>query len=118
MSDAELIKWAGTSLGINALCFVIWFVYHKAQAKAQAIQQSNQFEQQKLQLTTMAEQHRLQLDSYTKLIEDHRERESKTFQIMERYAETLEYHGACLARVETKIDQNKFCPIARKESGQ
>ena len=70
-----------------------------------------------MQVEALAEQQRMQLESYAKLIEGHKEQEDKNYRIMERYAETLEYHAACLARMETKIDQNKFCPITRKESG-
>lgn len=140
MSDAELIKWVVANVGVCGLLFLVWYFYHKAQTKAWSTQQESQAEQQRLQLEVLAEQHKLQLhsqaehqkvllesqaeqqkvqlDAYGELIRGHREREDKNFQIMERFAETLEYHGACLARIETKIDQNKFCPIARKENGQ
>jgi hypothetical protein len=112
----ELIKSAVTNVGVCGILFLVWYFYHKAQSRAWMEQQRHQAEQARLQLETLAEQHKLQLQSYIQLIEGHRERENKNFEVMNRYAETLEYHAACLARMETKIDQNKFCPIARKES--
>jgi hypothetical protein len=118
MSDVDLVKWVVANVGVCGLLFLVWYLYHKSQTKAWAELQKSQAEQQKLQLQALAKQQEVQLGSYASLIEGHKEREDKNFRIMERYAEVLEYHGACMARVETKIDQNKFCPMVRRESGQ
>jgi hypothetical protein len=118
MAEADMVKYVVTTLGINAVCFTIWYIYHKAQSKAALQLQMTAAEQQKLQWTTMAAQYSQQLNAYGKLIEGHKEREDKNFAIMERYAETLEYHGACLARVETEIKDNQFCPLVRREGGK
>jgi hypothetical protein len=96
----------------------MWYLYFRQQSRVWAQQQKVTADQQAVQIEMLAKQHEMQLQSYAQLVEGHKERENRNFEIMGRYAETLEYHGACLARMETKIDGNRFCPMVRKEGGQ
>jgi len=94
-----MLEWV-KNLGIPGVVFLIWYLYFRSQSKAWSDQQVTQSE------------------VLMKLIEDHKDRDNKNFEVLNRYAETLEYHGACLARMEGKIDTNQFCPMMRKESGK
>ena len=85
MHEGAILEWA-KNIGIPGVIFLIWYLYHKSQSGI-----------------------------LMKLIEEHKARDDKNFEVLGRYAEILEYHGACLARMETKIDDNQFCPLARKE---
>jgi ABC-type long-subunit fatty acid transport system fused permease/ATPase subunit len=76
-------------LGVAGVVFVIFYIYHKSQVKL-----------------------------FSEIIETQNEHAKRNFEILQSFIQTLEYHGACLARMETKIDQNQFCPVARKESGK
>lgn len=76
-------------LGVAGVVFVIFYIYHKSQVKL-----------------------------FSEIIQTQNEHAKRNFEILQSFIQTLEYHGACLARMETKIDQNQFCPVARKESGK
>jgi len=76
-------------LGISGLIFLIWYLYHRSQA------------QQWQQIFTAQQ-----------------EREERNFELLKDMLETVQYHTGMLARVETKIDTNQFCPITKKESNR
>ncbi|HBE45733.1 MAG TPA: hypothetical protein DDW17_09925 [Deltaproteobacteria bacterium] len=76
-------------LGVAGIVFIIFYIYHKSQVKL-----------------------------FSGIIDTQNEQAKRNFEILQSFIQTLEYHGACLARMETKIDQNQFCPVARKESGK
>jgi hypothetical protein len=88
MQEGAILEWA-KNIGVPGVIFLIWYLYHKAQSGI-----------------------------LMKLIEEHTARDNKNFEVLNRYAETLEYHASCLARMEAKIDNNQFCPVARKEDGK
>ena len=88
MQEGAILEWA-KNIGVPGVIFLIWYLYHKAQTAI-----------------------------LMNLIDEHKARDDKNFEVLGRYAEILEYHAACLARMETKIDDNQFCPLARKEAGK
>lgn len=88
-SDAGIFVEILKQAGVAGIVFVIWYAYHKSQVKL-----------------------------FSGIIEAQQERERHNFEMLQKFIDTLEYHGACLARLETKMDQNQFCPVARKESGK
>ncbi len=99
-ADIMVIKYLVATLGINALVFVIWYIYHKSQTRAWDAQRETQEK------------------AFMRLIEDHKDRDDKNFTVLNRYAEVLEYQAGCLARMETSINNNQFCPVIRKEGGK
>lgn len=75
------------NLGVAGLIFVVWYVYHQSVMR-----------------------------SLQSVIEEQRRKDEQNFEILKSFVDTLQYQGACLARMENKIDTNTFCPITRKES--
>lgn len=71
------------NLGFPALIFIIWMVYHKAQVK-----------------------------SFEQLIENQSEREKRNFNLLKEMLETNQCQSAAIARLEQKIEKNRFCPFA------
>lgn len=74
------------SVGVAGLIFVVWYVYHQSVMR-----------------------------SLQSVIEEQRRKDEQHFEILKGFVDTLQYQGACLARMENKIDTNAFCPLTRKE---
>lgn len=83
VSAVELVKLAG----FPGVIFLIWYLYHRSQAKT---------------LTT--------------IIDQQAEREKNNFELLREMLETNNYHAAVLTRLEQQINNNQFCPIVRKET--
>lgn len=81
----DLIK----QLGISALIFLIWYLYHRSQVQ-----------------------------QWKQLMDAQQQREERNFELLKDMLETVQYHTGMLARVETKIDTNQFCPLTKKESNR
>jgi hypothetical protein len=81
----DLIK----QLGISALIFLIWYLYHRSQVQ-----------------------------QWQRLMDAQQQREERNFELLKDMLETVQYHTGMLARVETKIDTNQFCPLTKKESNR
>lgn len=67
------------NIGFPAVIFMIWYIYHKAQAK---------------------------------LFENIM---NQNFSILKDLLETNQYHAALLSRIESKIDNNLWCPVLKRE---
>ncbi|MBQ4114014.1 MAG: hypothetical protein IKB70_13295 [Bacilli bacterium] len=52
--------------------------------------------------------HQSHIKTFTKIIENN-------FAILKELLETNQYHTAILSRMESKIDNNLYCPILKKE---
>lgn len=89
MSETGILIEILKQAGIAGVVFVVWWAYHKSTVKL-----------------------------LSGMLEAQREREQHNFEMLQKFIDTLEFHGACLARIETKIDQNQYCPLARKEGGK
>ena len=100
MSDAALMKEVLVNFGPSGLVFIIWLIYHRNSVK--------QFE-------TMLKN---QAAQFNEVLKYQQVREEKTFNLLERQIETLDYHGAHLSRIEQKIDSNQYCPMVRKGAGK
>lgn len=87
-------------LGVSALIFIIWYLYHRSQVQQQEKQQEQQAQQ------------------WQDLFAAQQQREERNFQLLKDMLETVQHHTGLLARVETKIDTNQFCPITKKESNR
>jgi len=92
----ELIK----QLGISAVIFLIWYLYHRSQVR--------QWQQQ----------HETDMQQWQLLLKAQQEREARNFELLKDMLETVQYHTGMLSRVETKIDTNQFCPLTKKESNR
>jgi len=92
----DLIK----QLGISALIFLIWYLYHRSQ-----VQQWQQ-------------RHDVDMQQWQCLIDAQQQREERNFELLKDMLETVQHHTGLLARVETKIATNQFCPITKKESNR
>jgi len=55
--------------------------------------------------------HQAQVKSFEKIIQNN-------FEILKELLETNQYHAALLSRIESKIDNNLWCPILKKEISQ
>lgn len=67
------------NIGFPAVIFIIWYIYHNAQAKL--------FESMM----------------------------NQNFSILKDLLETNQYHAALLSRIESKIDNNLWCPVLKRE---
>lgn len=52
--------------------------------------------------------HQAQVKTFEKIIQNN-------FEILKDLLETNQYHAAILSRIESKIDNNLWCPILKKE---
>ena len=52
--------------------------------------------------------HQAQVKSFEKIIQNN-------FEILKDLLETNQYHAALLSRIESKIDNNLWCPILKRE---
>lgn len=52
--------------------------------------------------------HQAQVRSFEKIIQNN-------FEILRDLLETNQYHAAILSRIESKIDNNLWCPILKRE---
>ena len=52
--------------------------------------------------------HQAQVKAFEKIIQNN-------FEILKDLLETNQYHAALLSRIESKIDNNLWCPLLKKE---
>ena len=52
--------------------------------------------------------HQAQVKAFEKIIQNN-------FEILKELLETNQYHAALLSRIESKIDNNLWCPLLKKE---
>lgn len=55
--------------------------------------------------------HQSQVKAFEKIIENN-------FSILKDLLETNQYHAAILSRIESKIDNNLWCPLLKREVNQ
>jgi hypothetical protein len=96
-SYVELIK----VIGFPALIFLIWYLYHRSEN----LKWEKNFEAQR-------EMQREMIQGILK--QSSEERENQLLRWKE-FLETLSLQTSQLARLETKIDSNEFCPITRRQ---
>jgi hypothetical protein len=94
-------------IGFSAVIFVIWVM-------------TLQFfkhilSQQEKMMTTLIEK---QDEQYTRIFEEQSKRNNENFQVLNKFAESIDYMAGRVSEVNSKIENNHFCPIVRKENGQ
>lgn len=85
------------AIGFPALIFIIWYIYHRAEN------------------LKWNEHFKAQSQVVREMIEQSREQNKQQFTLWQEQANALHAHGAQLARLETKIDHNEFCPIIKEK---
>lgn len=85
------------TVGFPALIFIIWYVYHRSE-------------------NTKWDEHFKNQNSIVKdMLDQSKEQTRQQFELWQNQADALNAHTAILARLETKIDHNEFCPIIKEK---
>jgi hypothetical protein len=91
----ELVK----VLGFPAVIFAVWYLYHQSQAKAWTAREKAQF------------------DMFSLIAKERDVRDERNYEILKEMLEVSRYQSTILARMDTKIDTNQFCPMVREGAG-
>ncbi|MGI6394511.1 MAG: hypothetical protein ACOX2F_07270 [bacterium] len=83
--------------GIPGLIFLIFYIYHKSQT---TIYENMAKNQNKI---------------YDDIIKQNTERENRNFETLSDMIETMQLNIAMLSRIESKIENNTYCPIVRAQ---
>ncbi len=100
----DLIKY----VGFPALIFIIWYIYHKSESQ----KWQEFFKQQEVH---SERQFHLFRETVKNTSEVQKRESERQFSLLKDLTETVQYHAAVLARMESKIDNNQWCPIVNKE---
>ena len=57
-------------------------------------------------------------DKTMKIIETQEKRNQENFQVLNKFAESIDYMAGQISNVNTKMDNNLFCPIVKKGTGE
>ena len=91
--------------GLPVMMFIIFILYHRGENAKWAETITNQEK----------ESQRI-YDLLKSTVELQGKETERQFTLLQSLTETLQYHANTLVRVETKIDNNQFCPISKKET--
>lgn len=83
--------------GIPGLIFLIFYIYHKSQTKIYEDMARNQNK------------------IYEDIIKQNTAREDRNFETLGDMIETMQLNIAMLSRIESKIENNTFCPVIRAQ---
>ena len=98
MTETQIFLELVKNLGFPALIFAVWYLYHRSQVKAWEARETAQNETVRTQMQAM------------------NEHEARMFNLLNVQLEALQCLVGQVARVESKVDANQFCPIVRRES--
>jgi len=91
--------------GLPVMMFIIFILYHKGEnEKWKQRDSSQQIESQRI------------YDLLKATVELQGKETERQFTLLQNLTESIQYQSACLTRVETKIDNNQFCPAVKKET--
>ncbi|RJP20726.1 MAG: hypothetical protein C4529_08925 [Deltaproteobacteria bacterium] len=90
----ELIKYAG----FPAIIFAVWFIYHRSQSLA------------------WSEQTKLHFETFSLITKERDVRDERNYEILKEMLEVSRYQSTILARMDSKIDTNQYCPIVRQNT--
>ena len=97
MTESALFLKLIESIGFPALIFAVWYLYHRAEVKAWEKREASQAETYRTQMQAMS---------------DH---EGRMFALLNGQLEALQCLVGQVARVESKMDSNQWCPMVKKE---
>lgn len=90
---AKLIE----SVGFPGLIFVVWYIYHRSQAKQWEGMMVNQAKQ-------LSEMMVNQQQSWLQLLGHMEKKNDQTFELLKDSMQTIQAHTMILARIENKVD--------------
>ena len=103
--ESAIIQIALGVGGLSGSMLLVWFITQQ---------------QLKTTIKTITDQNKEQVEAITKqygrMIDFQRDADKRSFELMERILDLSQMQIAALSRVETKIDSNQYCPMARKGS--
>jgi len=98
-SYIELIK----AIGFPALIFLIWYLYHRSEN----LKWEKSFQAQR----------EMQREMIQGILRQNSEERESQLQRWKEFSETLYLQTSQLARLETKMSSNEFCPVVRRQKG-
>ncbi|GAB4327308.1 MAG: hypothetical protein Kow0037_00760 [Calditrichia bacterium] len=117
MADGLLLDFV-KAVGFPGIIFVIWYLYHRSVEKNWEADRKSDNEKWK-QMFQQAEananrQFQLFHEAVKNAAESQKEQTARTYEILKDLTETVQYHAAVLVRIESKIDNNQFCPVIKE----
>jgi len=100
-STIELVRL----LGFSAVVFIIWIV--TVQFFKHILR-----EQKDLLISLLNKQD----GQYRAIFEEQSRRNTENFQVLNKFAESIDYIAGQVSTTNSKIENNHYCPIVRKEN--
>lgn len=95
MASATLFMELVKAIGFPAVIFVIWYLYHQSQVKQwDSVSKSN-------------------MVFFDRILQERSTQDQRDYELLKEVIEVLRYQGALVSRMETKIDNNQFCPLVK-----
>lgn len=108
----ELVKYLGT----GAVIFVIWLItikfFSEILKRIETLFNSLIEKQEKSFSESLNKQESL----FTVSLQEQAKRNDQNFQVLNKFAESIDYMAGQVSTVQTKIDSNQFCPIVRDQA--
>jgi hypothetical protein len=119
--------------GVAGLIFIMWLLSQRAEQRRWDISRKDEAERQQKTLDSenakreadRAEHMKkwdsmllMQKDQFVFMVNSHAAESESTHDILKRQAAAMEMQAAQLSHLNAKIENNRFCPITRKEGPQ
>ena len=110
-------------IGFSGVVFVIWLITVRHFREERADQRKQSAEERADQRKQFAEERADQKKQFGELLASQRaildemsKREQQNFQLLKQLIESNDYVAGAISSLSTKIDNNLFCPLMRKDN--
>jgi hypothetical protein len=117
MGELTTVATLAKAFGVGGLIFVIWYLDKRSQEKKWMDLVARLDSNWNTIIQGMAAQHEQALkkmqDGHAGSLEQMRQNNQQTFDLLKSAIETQQMHTSIIARVEHKIDTNEACPYTK-----